>query len=59
MKRVQLGDFEVLPVCFVSIACILVKENRGRKEHEPVVIDLASDSGCSSNTETTTKTEGM
>ena len=35
------------------------KEIAVEEEHEPVVIDLSSDSGCSSDTDTASETEGM
>ena len=38
---------------------ILVKGDRGRDNHEPVVIDLALGSDCSSDTDTASETEGM
>ena len=44
----------VEPVLSVERVYILVKE-----DHESVVIDLASGSDCSSDTDTASETEGM
>ena len=37
---------------FVSRSCILVKGDGVEEDHEPVMIDHASDSNCNSDTET-------
>ena len=46
-------------VLSVERVYILVKEIAAEEDHEPVVIDLASDSDCSSNTDTASETESM
>ena len=38
---------------------ILVKGDRAEEDHEPVVIEIASDSVCSSDTDTASETESM
>ena len=60
-KRVQLHDFEVRCACFVSRAFIVyrLKKIAIKEDHEPVVIDLASETDYSSDADTASETEGM
>ena len=46
--------------CFLSVErASWLKEIAVEEEHEPVVIDIASDSDCSSDTDVASETEGM